>query len=323
MTIKHNPVFDTKKIAELYSKKDGVPVKYVCTTDITHSDMPVDVFYRETPHPEFGNRYFGLLYDHMGGVLITNADRVEELEFGMVVNDEGDWEYSQSHHDYKSFDNGSMIDGGRQYIRSSGHHVVWQLKEGEFIKNFDDVEVKNVYYIGRMSISNKKYTGNKPVKFEYPLILDYHGNFSKKMRRTRAAYNYFFVVDGEICKIGQSSGELSDSMAFYEKAGQDDPGPSRFAVNCLIREELSNGKCVEVYIKYREPDPTRIEGLTEESQEEVISGAKEMEKASNNEFKKIKGRLPKWNFQESNNPIPRHIQSDYAEYRKERGQASK
>jgi len=135
MTIKHNPVFDTKKIAELYSKKDGVPVKYVCTTDITHSDMPTDVFYRETPHPVFGNRYFGLLYDHMGGVLITNADRVEELEFGMVVNDEGDWEYSQSHHDYKSFNNGSMIDGGRQYIRSSGFHEVYKIVDGEFVKN--------------------------------------------------------------------------------------------------------------------------------------------------------------------------------------------
>ena len=133
--IKHEPVFNTEKVVEEYEKQDGVPVKYVCTTDIYHSDVPVDVFYRETPHPQFGNRYLALYHDYHGRVMISNADKVEELEFGMVVNDEGDWEYSQSHHDYKSFNNGSMIDGGRQYIRSSGFHEVYKIVDGEFVKN--------------------------------------------------------------------------------------------------------------------------------------------------------------------------------------------
>jgi len=138
MTIKHSPVFNAEKAVELYEKQDGVPVKYVCTTDIYHSDVPVDVFYRDTPHPEFGNRYFGLFRrPHTGDLMITNADAVEDFEFGMVVNDEGDWEYSQSHHDYKQFENGSMIDGGRQYIRSSGHHVVYRIKDGEFVEDED------------------------------------------------------------------------------------------------------------------------------------------------------------------------------------------
>ena len=56
MNIQHQSLFDTIKIEKLYSDKDGVPVKYVCTTDLNASDVPVDVFYRETPHPEFGNR---------------------------------------------------------------------------------------------------------------------------------------------------------------------------------------------------------------------------------------------------------------------------
>jgi len=135
MTIKHNPVFDIDKVKEHYTEKDGVPVQYVCTTDLALSDAPADVFYRETPHQEFGNRYFGLYADREGRVMITNADGVEELEFGMVVNDEGDWEYSQSRHDYKHFNNGSMIDGGRAYIRSNGHHVVYTVKDGEFVKD--------------------------------------------------------------------------------------------------------------------------------------------------------------------------------------------
>lgn len=137
MTIKHYPVFDTDRVIEHFSDKDGVPVQYVCTTDIAGSDMPADVFYRETPHPEFGNRYFGLFYDRAGRVMITNADRVEELEFGMVENDAGELEYSQSHHDYKHFENGNMIDGGRQYIRSSLGCDVYRVKDGEFVSNED------------------------------------------------------------------------------------------------------------------------------------------------------------------------------------------
>lgn len=135
MTIKHYPVFPTEKIVDHYSNKDGVPVQYVCTTDIFRSDMPVDIFYRETPHPKFGNRYFGLFYNLAGRVMITNADSVEDLEFGLVENDAGDLEYSQSHHDYKVFKNGNMIDGGRQYIRSSLGCDVYRVKDGEFVKD--------------------------------------------------------------------------------------------------------------------------------------------------------------------------------------------
>jgi len=86
MTIKHYPVFPIEKVIAHYTEQDGVPVEYVCTTDLALS---------------------------------------------------GDWEYSQSHHDYKQFQNGSMIDGGRQYIRSSGHHVVYTVKDGEFVSNED------------------------------------------------------------------------------------------------------------------------------------------------------------------------------------------
>ena len=64
MNIHHDPLFDTAKVEKIYSEKDGVPVKYVCTTDLRASDVPVDVYYRETPHPQFGNRYFGIYHDH-------------------------------------------------------------------------------------------------------------------------------------------------------------------------------------------------------------------------------------------------------------------
>ena len=132
MNIHHSPQFDIEKVTEHYTKKDGVPVQYVCTTDLKSSDVPVDVYYRETPHPQFGNRYFGLYYDTVRDhMMITNADIVEELEFGMV-NDGSVWHYSQSHHDYKSFPNGAMIDGGRAYVRSNKGAILMFVKDGEF-----------------------------------------------------------------------------------------------------------------------------------------------------------------------------------------------
>lgn len=133
MNIKHNPQFDTVRAAEHYSEKDGVPVKYVCTTDLTNSDQPYDIFYRETPHPEFGNKYFGLIHKH-GTVYICNADAVEAFDFGMIPDSQGQLHYSQSHHDYNTVDNGNFIDGGRAYIRCNTGYGVYKVKNGEFVE---------------------------------------------------------------------------------------------------------------------------------------------------------------------------------------------
>ena len=139
MNIHHEPLFDTAKVEKIYTEKDGVDVKYVCTTDLRASDVPVDVFYRETPHPQFGNRYFGIYYDRIRDcTMIINADIVESLEFGMILVD-GKYYYSQSHHDYKVVGD-KMIDGGRAYIRSSGDAVATHVKNGGFyIKDLEDM----------------------------------------------------------------------------------------------------------------------------------------------------------------------------------------
>jgi hypothetical protein len=132
MNIRHSPLFNTKKAEELYTEKDGVEVKYVCTTDLRNSDIPADIFYRETPHPEFGNYYFGLLR-HNDQTLVTDADIVESFDFGMIES-KGKYYYSQHRHDYKVIDD-KMIDGGRAYIRSGTHDVdVFKIQDGEFVR---------------------------------------------------------------------------------------------------------------------------------------------------------------------------------------------
>jgi hypothetical protein len=142
MNIQHHPLFNTARAEELYSKKDGIEVKYICTTDLHKSDMPMDVFYRETPHPEFGNKYFGLFRKPDAAsdrtLMITNADVIESLEFGMIEID-GKYHYSQSHHDYKVIGD-KMIDGGRAYIRSSGGTTSMRIKNGKFyVNNIEDI----------------------------------------------------------------------------------------------------------------------------------------------------------------------------------------
>jgi|TARA_B110000914_G_scaffold211147_1_gene210944 hypothetical protein len=132
MDIKHPNIFEIDKVIEIYEKKDGVDIKYVCTTDLRASDLPADIFYRSTPHPEFGNRYFGLYKNHLGKLMITNADIVEDFEFGMIKSSDNEWYYSSSHHDC-IFIEDKMIDGGRQYIRSSGLEDVFKIVDGEFV----------------------------------------------------------------------------------------------------------------------------------------------------------------------------------------------
>ena len=131
--IKHEPQFDTDKICKLYSEKDGVPVTYVCTSALGHEAQAMDIFYRDTPHPDFGNKYFGIYYHPMSGnLMITNADRIEKQEVGCVEDDDDNLQYSAHRHDYKMFGNGNMIDGGRSYIRSSGCPVYrYVVRDGE------------------------------------------------------------------------------------------------------------------------------------------------------------------------------------------------
>lgn len=134
--IVHTPIFDTQKVIEHYSVKDGVDVKYVCTTAVSkHAEFSADVFYRDTPHPEFGNRYFALYmnpYAENAHVMITNADCVEDFDFGMIEDQNGCLHYSSHRHDYKIIED-KMIDGGRSYIRSGDHPVkVYKIKNGKF-----------------------------------------------------------------------------------------------------------------------------------------------------------------------------------------------
>ena len=137
MNIQHYPLFDIAKVEKLYTEKDGVEVKYVCTSAVQqHAEFAADVFYRETPHPQFGNRYFALyrnVFADNASIMITNADQIENFEFGMIEDADGKYYYSQHRHDYKVIED-KMIDGGRSYIRSGGRVDVFKIQDGKFVE---------------------------------------------------------------------------------------------------------------------------------------------------------------------------------------------
>ena len=135
LNIKHFPIFDTEAVIEHY-KSEGA--KYVCTTELKPYGNVYDVFYRPTPHPVYGNRYFGLCKTSNGNVYICNADVVEELKFNVIDNGKGEWTYSQYTHDFLSWGE-NYIDGGRAYTRVGGNPlpkvISLRVVDGEFVEN--------------------------------------------------------------------------------------------------------------------------------------------------------------------------------------------
>jgi hypothetical protein len=146
MNIKHRPLFNIEAITKFYSEKDGVPVTYVCTSAPNkEATYAADIFYRESPHPEFGNRYFGVYRSYSdyspistrtisSKIMITNCDMIEDLTFSMIEGPSG-WEYSQHRHDYRQVGL-TAIDGGRSYVKLVGDiHApvkVMKVKNGVF-----------------------------------------------------------------------------------------------------------------------------------------------------------------------------------------------
>ena len=134
MEINRRPILNPVKVCDLYTKKDGVPVTYLISTQKSRGTPVADIFYRDTPHPDFGNSYFGLYYSGENVLMITGADWVEDLKFGMIKCN-GLWEYSQHVHDFRQTNCG-FIDGGREYIRVGGGTVpevtIFKVKNGEF-----------------------------------------------------------------------------------------------------------------------------------------------------------------------------------------------
>ena len=134
MDINHRPLFKTDQTVKELSRKEGVAIKYVATTELLNTGYPVDVFYRSTPHPKFGNWYFGLYFNYMAdSVMICDADCIEDLTFAMIQDENHAWHYSRFNHDFVSVGE-DFIDGGRTCVRSSKPATTFKVVGERFEK---------------------------------------------------------------------------------------------------------------------------------------------------------------------------------------------
>ena len=123
ISIETSPVW--KGIIDISKVEKRYKCKYVCETCLNvkgqwreHSSL---IFYNEVAHPE-GSNYMALSYqlDAAGGYNLVVSDGLSATEEPIVGIIDGDEViYSRYRHDYRVGKSGVMIDGGRDYIRSS------------------------------------------------------------------------------------------------------------------------------------------------------------------------------------------------------------
>ena len=121
--------------------------KFICETPIKHRgvwrDQPSLIFYGEK-HPQ-GSNYMAIsvVMEHDGKVDMVITDGISATECDIVGIIDGDEViYSRYRHDYREGKTGVIIDGGRDYTRSSsGQMVKMKIIEGklEVIKNEESV----------------------------------------------------------------------------------------------------------------------------------------------------------------------------------------
>lgn len=123
---------DIEKVEKKYN------AKFVCETPIKDKhgwrETPSLIFYNEVAHPQ-GSNYMAISivigYDDKTDLVITDGISATQCDFvGIVDGDEVI--YSRYRHDYREGKTGVIIDGGRDYTRSSGGQMVkMKINEGK------------------------------------------------------------------------------------------------------------------------------------------------------------------------------------------------
>lgn len=80
-------------------------------------NAPAAIFYTEQAHPD-GSNYFALYFNYESELRIANGITATK-PFEALMLEDGSILHSRYRHDYIQLDEGSMVDGGRDYMRCS------------------------------------------------------------------------------------------------------------------------------------------------------------------------------------------------------------
>jgi hypothetical protein len=124
--------FKSAGISKIEEKYGAKYMGYWCTKRPSGgwNEQPVDVFYQPDPDTTKGHtHYFGMFYrDDV--LYITEASTAFSDPIAGIPTDDGEVIVSRYRHDYVEKD-GRMIDGGRDYTRSSIHPTVIITVDGD------------------------------------------------------------------------------------------------------------------------------------------------------------------------------------------------
>lgn len=175
--------------------------------------------------------------------------------------------------------------------------------EDDETHNINVSEIKDIIHIGNIVEKNTQSKGKW--KLEY--------SCDKNIQKKENGRIYFIVVNGEIYKIGSSEckGGIKNTFSFYEGGLSGSPSIRTFGIHLLIQEQLNIGKIIQIYALFIEPIKVTIKGLLSSIEKITYPQIKEMEDLCREDYKKIYGKYPKWNFQENVEEWPQHIKLAY------------
>jgi len=125
---------------------------------------------------------------------------------------------------------------------------------------------------------------------------------------------YLLVVNDQIKKIGGSvsKGGIKSTMSFYESGNCGRPSIRSFGIQQLIFEELVFDNKVEIFMITSEQVIAPVKGLFG-TEEIPISAFKEMEEKCIEDYVKVEGTFPEWNYQEAGRSWEEYIQESHAQ----------
>jgi hypothetical protein len=152
---------------------------------------------------------------------------------------------------------------------------------------------------------------------------NYEENIEGEILSNKQARIYFITINREIVKIGGSisRGGIRGTVSFYENALTGSPGRPRFIIHLLIAGKLTfnpNIK-IEMYFTFLPTCYVKYKPFFRGSREKdiQISEYKIFEEKCLEEFKKLLGKYPAWNFQENKESYPENLEKLYNIYQRE------
>jgi len=165
--------------------------------------------------------------------------------------------------------------------------------------------IPNIIHIGDIVVKNTKTKGKW--KLEYKC--------NKDIQKQENGRIYFIVVNGEIYKIGSSSceGGIKTTFSFYEGGLGGSPSIRTFGIHVLIQKNLDAGNKIQIYALFIEHIKINISGISSVKDVITYPDIKVLEQLCREDYKKVYGKFPLWNFQENGEKWPEEINQLFVE----------